>query len=325
MKKKSNRRLRVAVLSGGWGGERPISLMSGRKVLQGLQDAGLEAFALELTSRDRNPARLKARLKRARMDVAFNILHGTFGEDGRLQAVLDELGIPYPGSGAVSSALAMQKAFAKLIFEEKGIPTAPWQALNREMSERDLIREIRVPMPLVVKPAESGSALGVSIVKKKSQIKSALKKAFRESDWAVVEQFVPGVEITVAVLGNRALPVTEIVPKNEFYDLDAKYTPGQSVHIIPARIPARLRREAQALAVKAGQALGCCDFYRVDFIVPKRGWKNRTPQTLEVNTLPGMTDTSLYPEAAKAVGISFPRLLETLVKMALKKKSRPTP
>lgn len=315
MKRKRSARIRVGVIFGGWGGERPISILSGQKVLAGLTEAGLDAFPIELTPRDRNLARLRRRLASARMDAAFNILHGVFGEDGGMQALLDSLGIPYPGSGPVASGLAMQKAYSKLIFEERGIPTARWQALDRRTPRSRWLSEVKVPLPCVVKPADSGSALGVSIVRKRSRLAGALETALKSSRWALVERYVAGVEITVGVLEDRALPVTEIVPKNEFYDLEAKYQPGMSDHITPARLPAPVRRRAQRLALEAGRALGCRDFYRVDFIVPGSG----VPQVLEVNTLPGMTDTSLFPEAAKAAGIAFPRLLKRLVTIALER------
>jgi D-alanine-D-alanine ligase len=318
LRKRASKYPRVGVLYGGWGGERPISLASGRNVLEGLRAAGMHALPLEVTPRDRDLARLRRRIRAARMDAAFNIIHGVFGEDGGMQSLLDSLGIPYPGSGAVSSALAMQKAYSKLLFEEKGIPTAPWQALDRGTPPSRRTAEVRVPLPLVVKPADSGSALGVTIVRKRSGLGRALASALRESRWALVERFIPGVEITVGVLDGRALPVTEIVPKNEFYDLDAKYTPGKSVHITPARLKPAVRREAQRIALEAGAVLGCRDFYRVDLIVPRAG----VPQVLEVNTLPGMTDTSLYPEAAKAAGIGFPRLLRHLVMTALRRQKR---
>jgi len=163
-----------------------------------------------------------------------------------------------------------------------------------------------------------GSAIGVTIVKKEKELAGALRLAFRYSSWAIVEKFVPGTEVTVAVLGQKALPVIEIVPMNEFYDFDAKYTPGHSAHVIPARIPAGQRKKVQVWAVKAGNAMGCEGYYRVDFIVPKQG----EPKVLEVNTVPGMTSTSLVPDAAKAAGMPFPRLLRTLVSMALKKSRK---
>jgi D-alanine-D-alanine ligase len=229
---------------------------------------------------------------------------------------LDKWGIPYTGSGSLACGLAMHKGCSKLVFEAKGIPSAPWQALHRSLEASKWLKEIKLSLPLVVKPADVGSAIGVTIVMQKAELAKAIKTAFKYSAWAVIEKFVPGVEVTAAVLGRKALPVIEIVPKNEFYDFDAKYTPGHSDHVIPARISGTNTKKVKTLAVKAGEAMGCEDYYRVDFIVPKKG----EPQILEVNTVPGMTSTSLVPDAAKAAGMTFPRLLKTLVGMALKKK-----
>jgi D-alanine-D-alanine ligase len=171
---------------------------------------------------------------------------------------------------------------------------------------------------MVVKPADSGSAVGVTIVKEKSQLLPAFRKALKESSWVLAEKFVPGTEITVGVLGREALPVIEIRPKGEFYDYDSKYKPGGSNHLIPARIPASSRIQAQKMALKAGDVLGCEGYWRADFIVPKSG----VPFLLEVNTVPGFTSVSLFPEAAKAAGYPYPRLLKALVGMAFKKGRR---
>jgi len=210
----------------------------------------------------------------------------------------------------------MHKGCSKLVFEAQKIPSARWQALHESLSPKEWLKEVKIPLPLVVKPADVGSAIGVTIVKKKNKLAGALRAAFRYSPWAIVEKFVAGVEVTATVLGKRALPLIEIVPKNEFYDFDAKYTPGHSDHVIPARISAASAKKVKALAVKAGGAMGCEDYYRVDFIVPRKG----EPQILEVNTVPGMTLTSLVPDSARAAGISFPKLLKTLVQMAVQKK-----
>jgi D-alanine-D-alanine ligase len=308
--------MRVGVLMGGWSPERKISLMSGKNVVQALRQAGWMAVPFELSAADRDEKRLERRLRAARFKVLFNALHGGFGEDGRLQACLDKWGMVYTGSGALACGLAMHKGCSKLVFEAQKIPTAPWQALHKSAGEKEWLKEIKLRLPVVVKPADAGSAIGVTIVKKKAGLLKALRDAFRFGPWAIVEKYVPGTEVTVGVLGERALPVIEIVPKNEFYDFDAKYTPGKSDHLIPARISAANAKKVKGMAVKAGKAMGCEDYYRVDFIVPRKG----EPQILEVNTLPGMTSTSLFPEEAKAVGISFPRLLKTLVGAALKKK-----
>lgn len=284
--------------------------------MEGLRRAGIQAVGLELKSGDKNPSVLRRRILSLRADALFIALHGGFGEDGTLQALLDQWKIPYTGSGALACGLAMHKGCSKLVFEAQGIPTAPWTAIHGDTAPSERLKGIRMPLPLVVKPADVGSAIGVTIVRKKSALPAAIRLAFKYSDWAIVEKFIDGVEVTVTVLGKRALPVVEIIPANEFYDYDAKYTPGRSTHVVPARISPAQTKKVQAYALKAGEAMGCQDYYRVDFIVPKKG----EPQILEVNTAPGMTATSLFPEEAKAVGIAFPKLLKTLVTMAMKKK-----
>jgi len=308
--------MRVGVLMGGWSPEKRVSLMSGKKVVEGLRQAGVRAVPLVLTAADKRTERLKKRVLSGRFDAVFIALHGAFGEDGQVQALLDQWKVPYTGSGALACGLAMHKGCSKLVFEAKKVPTAAWQAIARSTPRSRWAAEVRAGLPLVVKPADAGSAIGVTIVRDRSKLSGALAKAFRYSQWAVVERFVPGVEVTAGVLGRKVLPLIEIVPKNEFYDFDAKYTPGRSTHILPARIPAAKARRVRALALKAGEGLGCSDFYRVDLIVPRKG----EPQVLEVNTVPGLTDTSLFPEAAKAAGLTFPKLLRRLVDMALKKR-----
>ena len=302
---------------GGWSPEKKISMMSGKNVVEGLRRAGVKATGVVLTPADKNAKRLEKRVK-GKFDLVFIALHGVFGEDGQLQALLDKWKVPYTGSGALACGLAMHKGCSKLVFEAQKLPTAPWVAVHRSTPSPAWGKGVKFPLPWVVKPADSGSAIGVTIVRDRKQLAKAVKLAFRTSEWAVVEKFVEGTEVTVAVLGDKALPVIEILPVNEFYDFDSKYTPGHSAHIIPARIPASLRAKSQTLSLKAGKALGCEDYYRVDLIVPKKG----EPQILEVNTAPGMTATSLVPDAAKAAGIAFPALLKRICQMALKKGGR---
>jgi D-alanine-D-alanine ligase len=309
-------KLKVGVLMGGWSPEKKISLMSGKNVVEGLKKAGVGAVPLTLAAADKDEKRLKTRLKSARLDAAFIALHGGFGEDGTLQALLDKWGVPYTGSGALACGLAMHKGCSKLVFEAKGIPTPPWHAIHRSTPPARRMSGMKLSLPVVVKPAEGGSTIGVTVVKKKSRMAGAIRKAFRYGPWTIVEKFIPGREVTVAVLGDRALSTLEIVPKNALYDYDAKYTPGKSEHILPARISAPQTRKVKSLAVRAGKALGCGGYYRADFIVPAKG----EPQLLEVNTVPGMTALSLFPDAAKAAGISFPALLKGLVLAALKGK-----
>jgi D-alanine-D-alanine ligase len=311
--------MKVGVLMGGWSPERRVSLMSGKNVVAGLRQAGVKAVPVAITRLDKSEKRLEKRLKAGRFDAIFIALHGGFGEDGTLQALLDKWGIVYTGSGALACGLAMHKGCSKLVFEAQKVPTAPWQAIHKSTDRKNWLREIKLPLPLVVKPADGGgSSIGVTIVKKKNELTKAIQMAFRHSQWILVEKFIPGVEVTATVLGERALPLIEIVPQNEFYDYDSKYTPGHSKHLIPARIPASLSKKVRTYAVKAGHAMGCRDYYRADFIVPRKG----EPQILEVNTAPGMTSTSLVPDAARAAGITLPKLLKTLVGMALKRKGK---
>jgi D-alanine-D-alanine ligase len=316
--RRPEKEMKVGVLMGGWSPEKKISMMSGKGVMEGLRKAGVRTVPMVLTAADKNETRLQKKLKAARLDAAFIALHGGFGEDGTLQAILDKLEIPYTGSGALACGLAMHKGCSKLVFEANGIPTAPWYALHKSMEKAKWLKEIKLGLPLVVKPADVGSAIGVTIVKKKVELTKAIQKAFKYSQWVIIEKFVRGVEVTATVLGERALPIIEIVPLNEFYDFDAKYTPGHSEHLIPARIPGKSAQKVKAYAVQAGKAMGCEDYYRVDFIVPKKG----EPQILEVNTAPGMTATSLVPDAAKAAGIPFPKFLTTVVGMALKRRKK---
>ena len=211
--------------------------MSGKNVLKGLVQAGLKAIPIVISKLDKNEKHLEKRLKAGRFDAVFIVLHGGFGEDGTLQALLDKWGIPYTGSGALACGLAMHKGCSKLVFEAQKIPTAPWQALHRTMPKKEWLKKIKIALPLVVKPADVGSAIGVTIVRKKDDLLKAVQAAFRYSSWVLVEKFIAGVEITAGVLGQKTLPLIEIVPSNEFYDFDAKYT-GHSDHLIPARISA---------------------------------------------------------------------------------------
>lgn len=247
----------------------------------------------------------------------FIALHGRWGEDGTAQGFLDLAGIPYTGSGVLASALAISKVRSKRMFDSLGIPTPGWTVVGKAGGARAALE--RVGVPAVVKPSEEGSAIGVSIVREEAELQEAVDVALTLSDEALVERFVAGVELTVAVLGNdpqEALPVIEIVPKNDWYDFEAKYTPGMSDHIIPARIPGDRLRAAEDYGVQAHRALGCRDLSRVDMIMSEDG----DLHVLEVNTIPGLTPTSLFPDAAAAAGIAFDALCDRLVRMALERR-----
>ena len=305
--------LRVALLAGGASDEREISLASGRGAGNALREAGFSVTELD-------PAEKKdlQNLIAGNYDVAFLCMHGKMGEDGTLQGFLEMIGLPYIGSGVWSSALAMDKAKSKLFYENAGIQTPVSVTLYSpdDMSVEDILST--VGESCVVKPATEGSALGVYIVKGADEVKDAIGKAFELDSEVLVETFVKGTELTIAVLGNEqleALPVIQIVPRNEFYDFESKYAPGGSQHLCPAPLNAEATEKVQTMAKAAHRVLGCSGISRSDFIMDENGefW------ILETNTLPGMTETSLLPDAARAAGIEFPELCTRLIELALEK------
>lgn len=309
--------VRVAVLAGGTSNERAVSLVSGEQVHRALTEAG---FANELIDTQDAVAAFD-RLVNGGFDVAFIALHGKGGEDGAIQGVCEILGIPYTGSGVLASALAMDKARSKALYRACGIPTAPAVEVRRNAPYDGAAIVAQVGEKCVVKPSQDGSSVGMSIVHEPAELGAAIEKALATGSDALVESFVSGTEITVAVIGNdepRALPVVEIVPHHEFYDYEVKYQENGADHVIPARLDPDLYRQAQEYAVCAHRALGCRGMSRSDFIVdPARG-----PVILETNTIPGMTPTSLLPDAARHAGIDFPALCATIVAYALEACAR---
>ena len=304
---------RVALIAGGTSGEREISIASGSGAKGALEEAGFTVEWIDPANKDD----LK-RLIDERFDVAFLCMHGKMGEDGTLQGMLELLHIPYTCSGVQASAIAMDKIKSKILYAEAGIPTA--SSINLTAGQDVDYGEIqsKLGIPCVVKPATEGSALGVELVSSADDLPAAVERVFEIDTQALVEQFVSGTEITVAVLGNddaHALPVIQIVPTGEFYDFDSKYKPGGSKHICPAPIDDEVAQRAQDYAIKAHYALGCSGVSRTDFIVDNDG----VPWILETNTIPGMTATSLLPDAARAAGMSFPEMCTTLINYALEK------
>ncbi|MDI6689951.1 MAG: D-alanine--D-alanine ligase [Actinomycetota bacterium] len=312
-----NTKPKVAVLMGGRSAEREISIMTGEEIYKALVQKGYPAVKVYL---DEN---VVENLKRERVDVVFIALHGRYGEDGTVQGMLEILGLPYTGSGVLASALGINKIMAKRIFKASGVNTADFCTISQEEYKKDpasvrekLIGEISFPM--VIKPAREGSTIGLSVVQKADQLHAALQDAFGYDEQLLVEKFIEGTEVTVGILGDKdpeALPTLEVISKKGIYDYQAKYTPGMSEHIIPARIPPEHQRAVQEMALKAHKALGCRGFSRVDTIVTREG----IPYILEVNTIPGMTSLSLFPDAARAAGIPFPDLVSKIVEMALEK------
>lgn len=304
--------MKIAVLYGGISKEREVSLSTGKGVIDALRKRGHEVIGIDF-----HPEKLDDILQ-LDVDIVYIGLHGRYGEDGKIQALLDMLNIPYVGSGALASALAMDKARAKLFFEKVGARVARGQVLYKH-SYDEKATEIYLPLPVVVKPNQEGSTIGVTIAETERELREGIEKAFDYDETVLIEEWIDGTEVTVAVMGKqgeeRALPVIEIVPKNKFYDYESKYSAGGSEHIIPARISAEQTAYVQKYAVLAHQALGCNVYSRADFIVPKDG---SDPVILEVNTLPGMTPTSLFPDAARKIGLSYEEMVEMLVQLSLK-------
>ncbi|WP_297444094.1 D-alanine--D-alanine ligase [Acidocella sp.] len=295
---------RVAVLMGGMSSEREVSLRSGAGVAQALREKGYEVTELVVTQ---DLAALIQALT-PKPDAVFNALHGPFGEDGTIQGVLDYLGIPYTHSGVRASALAMDKAAAKAVFAAAGLPIAPHRVIEiEELAEGDPL-----PPPYVVKPLNEGSSVGVFIVREGGNSRAEIIKSWHFGP-AMVEQYIPGRELTVGVLEDFALAVTEILPAEAFYDFTAKYAAGGSRHVVPAQIPDEVTAEAKNIAVAAHRALGCRGASRADLRYDED--TNRLI-LLEVNTQPGMTATSLLPEQAAYTGMDYPTLCAWMVERA---------
>jgi D-alanine-D-alanine ligase len=296
----------VAVLMGGWSAEREVSLRSGKACADALTRVGYRVTPIDVTSD------IAAALKAAKPDVALNVLHGRPGEDGTLQGLLEILGIPYSHSGVLASAVAMQKDYAKILFRAAGVSVAEDRVLSRFEAGKEHV----LPPPYVIKPIAEGSSVGVFIVTKEHA--RPPQELFRD-DWqfgekVMVERYIPGKELTCAVLGDRALDVIEIVPMTRFYDYEAKYATGGSKHVLPAQILPNVYQEVRRLSLAAHNALGCRGVSRADFRYDDRGTGELV--CLEVNTQPGMTETSLVPELAAYAGITFDELVRWMVEDA---------
>jgi D-alanine-D-alanine ligase len=296
---------KIGVLMGGLSAEREVSLKSGAAVHQALLTLGYNAVAIDV-GRD-----LAFVLEREGIKAAFIALHGRYGEDGCVQGLLELMQIPYTGSGVLASALAMHKLYSKQAFAFNGILTAPFHHFRHGEDVR--LADLRFGLPVVVKPVQEGSSVGVSIVKLDSELEKAVSLGFRHDSEILVEQYIKGQEVQVGILGDSPIGAIEIVPKNEFYDFEAKYTDGMAEHIFPARLEASLYSKAQQVGLAAHRTLGCRDYSRVDLLVDSGG----DCYVLEVNTLPGMTALSLLPEiAAKGAGLSFEALVGRIMESA---------
>jgi D-alanine-D-alanine ligase len=299
-------RARIGVLMGGRSAEREVSLKTGAAVLAALQRKGYDAVGIDAD------ATVGQRLAQERVSLVFNALHGRFGEDGAIQGLLETVGIPYTGSGVLASALGMDKVVSRRLFETTGLPVPRYILATRDAP----IPALPFPYPVVVKPNGEGSSVGVSIVPHASALSVALEEAFRYDRRILIEAYVAGKEIQVGILGDRALGAIEIRPKTGFYDYIAKYTPGMSEHIFPAPLPPDVTHRTLEVSLAAFRALGCEGYGRVDCLVDEAG----TPYILEVNTLPGLTETSLLPDIARGVGIAFDDLVEAIVASARERR-----
>ncbi|TXL73554.1 D-alanine--D-alanine ligase [Vineibacter terrae] len=302
----------VAVLKGGWSPERDVSLTTGRACADALREAGYDVVELDVTRDLRSLVDLLRPAGGGGPDVVFNALHGKWGEDGCVQGVLEILAIPYTHSGVLASALAMDKPRARQMFTEIGLRCPEGVVVER----RALLGGDPMPRPYVVKPIDQGSSIGVHIVGPGDNLAAVEAAEARFGDRVLVERFVPGRELTVAVLGDRPIAVTELRPRVKFYDYEAKYTDGITEHLVPAPIARPVYDEAMRWALAAHQALGCEGLTRADF-----RWDDSLPGTdglniLEINTQPGMTPLSLAPEQAKWSGLPFPQLMRWMVEHA---------
>ena len=306
------KKLTVALLSGGISSEREVSLNSGNQVFE-----ALDKDKYDIRRYDPKSDLPRLVTEADDIDAALIILHGPFGEDGTVQGMLDLLNIPYQGSGVLGSAVAMNKVVSKQLYEKAGLPILPYIAIKAKDSFNTDDIAARLGLPVVIKPVQCGSSVGMSIVREADELKAAIKKAFAYDNEVMIEAFIDGVEVTGGVLGNDnpdALPLIEIIPdkNHEFFDYEAKYTPGVTKEICPARIDDQLTSKAQSYAVMAHEVLGCRGYSRTDMML-----RDRELFVLETNTIPGMTVTSLFPQAAAAAGLPFGKLMDRLIELSL--------
>jgi D-alanine-D-alanine ligase len=303
MKDQSLKKKRVAVMMGGLSREREISLKTGKAILKALTEKGYMVIPIDVGDD------IAEKLVKEKIECAFLALHGRLGEDGTIQGMLELMRIPYTGSGVLASALAMHKVMAKKFFLYEKIPTPRFEVFLRKEIEKGLLKKVSLPLPLVVKPAREGSTIGISIVRVEEELTPALKKAGEFDEEILVEEFMTGKEITIGILEDIPLPIIEIAPKSGFYDFRSKYTKGETQYILPARISREKYLYAQEISLKAFQTLGCSGVARVDLMTDE----NENPFVIDVNTMPGMTETSSLPKAASYAGIPFEDLVERIL------------
>ena len=331
-----DKKIKIALILGGTSPEREVSKLSGLSIYKALLKLGYDTVLIDPAYGEDQPKNVEAffanedfteisnenYVKALNMklfdsiDLAFLALHGKWGEDGTVQSLLELKGIKYTGSNVVSSAVTMDKAMSKILFQYNGIGTPKWITVgcnNYDLSSLVDKIEKEVKYPCVIKPNDQGSTVGLTICENESTVNEAIKLAMKFSDTALIEEYILGRELTVGILGQEVLPVLEIKPKHNIYDYECKYTPGMSEYEVPAKISDELSDNLRKTSLTAFKALGCEGYARVDFILSK----DNVGYCLEVNTLPGMTSTSLVPKMAKSVGISFEELVDRIVKSSL--------
>lgn len=304
---------KIGVLMGGLSSEREVSLRTGAAVLKALQGRGYRAAGIDVNADVAVPLRAEG------IEVVFIALHGRYGEDGAIQGLLEMMQIPYTGSGVLASALGMDKIASRRMFLHYKLPVPSFVVARREDPNPVVAEALPFDLPCVVKPSKEGSSIGVSLVEEKVALPPALQEAFRYGPEALIERYIRGRELHVAVLQNRALGVMEVRPKGPFYDYQSKYLPGMSEHLFPAPLPESDYALIQEIGLKAHRALGCRGYSRVDLMMDQAG----APYILEVNTLPGLTETSLLPDMARHLGISFEDLVERILMTAFDEDGGP--
>ncbi len=304
------RKRKIGVLMGGWSSEREISLLSGQRVLNSLKGQGFQAVGIDIS---RN---FTDQIKRAKIDLAFVILHGRPGEDGTIQGYLDLLGVPYTGSGVTASAICIDKVISKMLFERVGIPTPPYFVIESGADVAAIVAEAEKHFgyPMIAKPRGEGSSVGIELLEGRRGAVERCERVRRGFGDILLEQFVPGMIATVGILVEEPLPILELVPRQQaFYDYEAKYTRGETEFVLPARLDTKVADRIKELALKAHKLMGCSGFSRVDLVV-KQG---KLPYFLEINTLPGLTDISDFPAEAEHAGISYDEMIFRILADAL--------
>ncbi|MCB9747805.1 MAG: D-alanine--D-alanine ligase [Candidatus Omnitrophica bacterium] len=311
MKKQLEKKCRVGVLMGGCSSEREISLKSGKAVYQSLLTQGYDAVSIDLNEMEIR--KINETILKAKIDVAFIALHGQWGEDGRIQFLLEDLNIPYTGSGPQASQKALHKVKAQKIFETNGITIAKYVSLLRgDEADKNAVIDNWNIFPCIVKPSAEGSSFGIKLVFSKEELGPAVDFAFEFDENVLIEKYIKGRELTVGILDGRPLPIIEICPQGSFFDFQCKYRKGMTDYKVPAELDLALSRTIQETAVRAHHLLGCRHFSRVDFMLAE----NNQHFVLEVNTIPGFTETSLLPKAAKVAGLNFDQLISRILVLA---------